>query len=55
MQAWLNVDSKPISYQHAHAIIENEQGHKLWLGDYSSADDFEYLNSKHIKTGTPYS
>jgi len=39
-----------VGYRHSNLILQ-EHGNKLWLGDYSSAEDIEQLRVKNIRTG----
>ena len=40
-----------LSYHHADEILKYSQGHSLFIGDATAAEDVSWLKENNVKTG----
>jgi hypothetical protein len=41
-----------LTYRHADEILKSQQGHALYIGDASAAEDVAWLKERNVRTGT---
>jgi hypothetical protein len=42
-----------LTYHHADEILKSPQGHALYIGDASAAEDVAWLREHTVRTGMP--
>jgi hypothetical protein len=41
-----------LSYHHADEVFRSPQGHAIYIGDATAAEDVRWLKEQNIRTGT---